>query len=270
MKKIDLHIHPRATYGPEMDEYVRIMDDHDVAAALVHATATDLWGDRDAPSDDMVLAACQKHPGRLFGSMYLDLREAPERNIRKVERYAAAGFKSVKMFPNVGFDPGDEVHEPVWQCVEEHGLMCLSHCGWLAPNRTNPKMRIDSLTATPFHFEIPARRHPGIDFIFGHFGGGATYLETVVLCMRLKNCFGDSCPGWGTWVWRNRMPGLAELPFSQFVYGTDNCGEGYSDDEAWWTATLTDMGRSPEEIEQFFYGNAAKLLGLAESSEPTA
>jgi len=263
MKKIDIHIHPNPDSDPTLDDYVRIMDQHDIAAALVHAMPAHLWGKHPAPTDDAVLAACEKHPGRLYGSCHIDLREAPEHNIRKIERYASAGFKCVKMFPNLGFDPNDEVHEPVWEAIEAHGLACLPHCGYVWYGRNTGRMRLSSLTASPFHFEVPARRHPEINFIFAHFGGGATYLETITLCERLDNCFADCCRGWGRWVWEHRMPGLETFPMTKFLYGTDNIGEHYSDNEKWWIELLTDMGRTPEELEQFFYGNAAKILGMA-------
>jgi predicted TIM-barrel fold metal-dependent hydrolase len=51
---------------------------------------------------------------------------------------------------------------------------------------------------------------------------------------------------------------------TQFLYGTDNCPQGdYTQDERWWTDLLTSLGRIPEEIGLFFYGNAAKILGLS-------
>jgi predicted TIM-barrel fold metal-dependent hydrolase len=60
------------------------------------------------------------------------------------------------------------------------------------------------------------------------------------------------------------MPGLEDFPMTQFLYGTDNCPQGdYTQDERWWTELLTGLGRTPEEIGLFFYGNAAKILGLS-------
>lgn len=262
VKKIDVHIHPSPSSDPTLDDYVQLMDEHDVAAALVHAVPGHPWGDDLEPTDEAVLAACAKHPRRLYGSCHIDLREAPEYNIKKVARYAAAGFKCVKMFPNLGFDPNDEIHEPVWEAIEAHGLACLAHCGFVLGGKETGRVRLHSLTASAFHFEVPARRHPGIRFIFAHFGGAATYLETIVLCERLDNCFADSCRGWGTWVWQHRMPGLETFPMIKFLYGTDNVGERYSQDERWWTDLLVSMGRSQEELQQFFYGNAARILGL--------
>lgn len=266
MRKIDIHLHANPAGGPHMEDYLRLMDEHQVEAGLLHAYPGYLWssGSHSGQEDEAVLEACQAHPGRFFGSLYLDLREGRERNIAKVRHYAQAGFKCVKMFPNLGFDPNDEIHEPLWQVIEDLGLACLSHCGWLQPSEANPAMRLSTLTASPFHFEVPARRHPGINFIFAHFGGGATYLETITLCERLPNCFADCTPGWGRWVWAHHMPGLEDFPMDHFLYGTDNCGAGgYEEDERWWTELLSGMGRTQEEISLFFYGNAARILGLA-------
>jgi len=271
MKKIDIHIHLNGERDDLMDDYVKLMDEHGVAAALVHAIpmffdeGIGQSGEPPLPTDDeAVLAACRRHPGRLYGSVHIDLRESAQRNIDKIERYAAEGFKSVKMFPNLGFDPNDDAHEPVWAAIETHGLMCFSHCGWLLHNERSRPVRISTLTASPFHYEVPARRHPGINFIFAHFGGGATYLETITLCERLDNCFADSCGGWGVWVWEHHMPGIEDFPMTKFLYGTDSAGEAYSEQGRWWTELLTDMGRTPEELELFFHKNAARLLGIAE------
>jgi alpha-galactosidase len=39
-------------------------------------------------------------------------------------------------------------------------------------------------------------------------------------------------------------------------------GEGYAEDEVWWRDLLGDMGRTQEELESFFYENAARILGI--------
>lgn len=262
MNIIDFHLHAPES-DPGMDEYVRHMDDAGVTHGLVHAV---MPGPHSSMGDnEFVLDAVQRHPDKLFGSVYVDLRDPIDENVTTMERFKAEGFVCIKMFPNLGFDPNDEEHEPLWETVEELGLMCLSHCGWLAPS--GDKTSIQSITASPFHFEVPARRHPGINFIFAHFGGGATYLETLTLTSRLKNCYADVCPGWGKWVFENRMPGLDALYLSQILYGTDNKGAAYADDIAWWGKTLREMNRTEEEIRGFFHDNAAPLLGLDQSTE---
>lgn len=257
MKIIDIHTHIDVN-DPHMDEYIRSMDRHQVEAALVMATPR-LAGIR---GNEAVERVVRRHRGRLYGGVHVDLREPGRTSIRLVRKYADAGFKCVKLFPNLGFDPNDEKHEPFWQAVEDLGLMVLSHCGWLMPDRDRPKLRMSSLTATPFHFEVPARRHPKTNFLFAHFGGGASYLETVVLLSRLPNCYADTCPGWGTWVWKNRMPGLRGLDPAKILYGTDNAGSEYGASIREHTAMMRANGYKSTDLKKFFHDNARRLLAI--------
>lgn len=260
MKKIDLHLH--CPDGPDfqngLDRYVNWMERHEVVAGLVHALP------RPGRDNEAVLAAIRRHPGRLYGSCYVDLLLPLTECVETARRYAGEGFKSIKLFPNYGYDPNDERYEPFWDEIEKLGLFCLSHCGWMGYGPQETRARLSCLTATPFHFELPARMHPGINFVFAHFGGAAAYLETVTLLARLPNCYADTCPGWGRWIWEQRLPGLGTVPTNKVLYGTDLTGSenGYAADEAFWSKLLAEFGRSPQEVAQYFYGNAARLLGL--------
>ncbi|MFH1707882.1 MAG: amidohydrolase family protein [Planctomycetota bacterium] len=265
MKKIDIHLHPLKN-DPGLDKYVKAMDKGDVAAGLVHGLP-DAWeGDSKFNANEATRKACERHPGRLYGSVCVDFRQPAAEVIAVVRDYASAGFKSIKLFPNIGYHPSDPQYDRIWDTVEDLGLLCLSHCGWLGG--TAPAMRdVDQLTARPFCFERAARNHPGINFIMAHFGGGAYYLETCVLTLRLKNFYADTCPGWGRWVFEQRLPGLTGLDFTKIMYGTDGAGawdiDGYKHDENFWTATHKAMGRGPEDLERYYYGNAARLLKIA-------
>ena len=255
MKKIDIHLHLKQD-DPLLDQYIDTMKKGETAAGLVHGF------NKDYGSNECVRKACEKHKEKLFGSVLLDFRQPAAEVIAEAKAYAAAGFKSIKLFPNYGYNPSDPRFDKIWDAVEELGLLCLSHCGWLG---TWEMKEVDQLTAHPFCFERAARNHPGINFIMAHFGGGAYYLETCVLTLRLPNLFADTCPGWGKWVFDQRLPGLNGLDFKKILYGTDNCllGNDYDIDEQYWVATHKAMGRSPEDLERYFYGNAAKLLKLA-------
>ena len=259
MKSLDIHIHAQAN-DPDMDGYVKAMDRFGVEAALVHGLPNAVAS--FARGNEAVARIVRRHRGRLLGSVHVDLRRPAKENIRLVRQYAGLGFRSIKLFPNLGFDPNDEKHEPFWQAVEDAGLMALSHCGWLAPTPSQPKKRLQSLTASPFHFEVPARRHPKINFIFAHFGGGATYLETVVLLSRLPNCYADACPGWGRWVWENRMPGVQTLDRSKVLFGTDSAGARYGKDFRDWSEIMRSNGYNAADLRKYFYDNAARLLNI--------
>ncbi|HRU04462.1 MAG TPA: amidohydrolase family protein [Candidatus Brocadiia bacterium] len=254
MKTIDLHIH---LCDPKMDDYVALMDKNGVEAAVVYGNVP---GYGSPYTNEDILAAVARHPGRLYAGPGIDLRRPAYDCADDVERYAEAGAVAIKLFPNIGFDPNDDRLEPFWRRMEDTGLYCFSHCGWLVPCAKDPSLRVSSLLATPLHFEVPARRHPKLNFVFGHFGGGFSYLETITLLTRLPNCFADVCPGWGRWVWEQRMTGIECVDISRIFYGTDNAGQGYPESLDFWNKTMKSFGRSEAQIADFFYNNAAKLL----------
>lgn len=260
MKKIDIHMHVPPD-DPLFDNYLKIMDRHEVEAALVHGS---LFPGQD---NEEVLRAVKAHPDRLYGSVHVDLRRPVRECIRLVRRYANEGFRSIKLFPNLGFDPNDEKFEPFWEALEKQGLLCFSHCGWLTDKGPCARQRLRSELATPFHFEVPARRFPKLRFIFAHFGGAAAYLETITLTLRLPNCFADTCPGWGQFIFAHRLPGLEALDFRKILYGTDGAGEAYSQQEYWWRETILSLGKTPEDFRRYMYDNAAELLGIASSTK---
>lgn len=262
MKKIDIHLHPLKG-DPKMEKYLRIMDKNNVVAGLVHGLPDEGWDWGMADSNEETVKAVKAHPKRFYGTVAVDFSKGVDKALDLIKKYSDKGLIGIKLFPNLGFDPNDDKYEVIWQEVEKRKMLVFSHCGWILPNIKNPSMRLESVNgASPFHFEVPARRHANINFIFAHFGGAATYLETLVLTSRLKNAFADTCPGWGKWVFENDMPGLKSMCRSQLMYGTDNAGELYGQDDIWWNRKLSSMGFTREDLHLYFYKNAKKILGM--------
>mgnify|MGYP001026996281 CR=1 FL=1 len=260
MRLVDIHVHLRIE-DPLMDRHVEIAQEKGISALLVHGAPNDICpplGD-----NEHILAAMNKHPRYVLGSMHVDLRNDSSQTIETIRRYAGEGFRCVKMYPNLGFDPADPAHDPVWEAIEEHGLMCLPHCGYISISPIYPKLSLTSLTASPFHFERAARMFPGIQFVMAHFGGAATYLETLVLCMRLANFHADCTPGQGMWVWKRHLPGIEDMPFDHFLWGTDEGPEAIDESLAFWNDTFDTMDIGQADRERFFGGNAATLLRLS-------
>ena len=263
IQKIDIHLHPHAN-DPKMEKYLKIMDKHNVEAGLLHGLEDIGWTGKDGDTaNDAVVSAIKAHPGRFYGTVCVNFSKGIEKTLKTIKAFNDKGCMGIKLFPNCGFDPNDDQYEPIWKEVEKRNMLVFSHCGWLMPNEKDPSARIASIDGgSPFHFEVPARRHPKVKFIFAHFGGGATYLETLVLTSRLKNTFADCCPGWGRWVFENNLSGIGSMNRSQFLYGTDNAGEYYGIDDIWWTEKLLSLGFKYGELEMFFYSNSAKILGI--------
>ncbi len=252
MRAIDCHIHIKPD-DPLMDGYVRAMDRHGVERALCHGWPVVEW-----PvflSNESVRAAMTRHRGRIFGGAYLDFRGKPIDLALLVQQYADAGFKAIKLLPNFGWDGNEPRLEPVWAEMERQRMIAFVHCGWLMPG---PVTELSSDLARPFRFEVPARKHPQLRFVFAHFGGAPAWIETVTMLTRLPNCYADLCPGWGTWAWRNGMPGLDEIPRDRILYGTDGAGDSYPASMEAQAALVTARGWN---ADAFLYQNGAALLG---------
>ncbi|OGF52033.1 MAG: hypothetical protein A2044_08110 [Candidatus Firestonebacteria bacterium GWA2_43_8] len=260
--KIDIHLHP-ISGDKAMEKYLKIMDKHNVVAGLVHGYPIEGWdwGKDMTDPNEAVVEAVRAHPDRFYGTACVNFCNGIDKTLDLIKKFGDKGLIGIKLFSNVGFDPNDDQYEPIWQEVEKRNMLVFAHCGWILPNKADPSMSLKSVGgASPFHFEVPARRHAGINFIFAHFGGGATYLETLVLTSRLKNCYADTCPGWGRWVFENNMPGLKAMFRSQLMYGTDNAGEHYGLDDIWWTEKLTSLGFTYNDIQWYFSENAKNIL----------
>ena len=265
MEYIDIHVHV-CSEDPYLDRHVKAAEECGVRLLLCHAVPEEPriggLGDNRA-----VLEAVRRHPGVVVGSLCLDLRLPVEKNLDTLRRYADAGFRCVKLFPNLGFDPSDARFDPVWEEMENRRMLCLSHCGYLAPAPDAPRFPFSSLTATPLHYERPARVFPGINFIMAHFGGMPNYLETIMLCTRLENFYADCTPGQGRWIWQMRLPGIESMPFERFLWGTDMV---VADDPAgrirsaidFWNRLFDEMGIGEKERRLFFHDNSARLLGF--------
>ena len=255
----DIHVHLHMD-DLLMDEHVEIARSKGVSGILVHGVPNDLCpplGDNDE-----VPAAMEKHPDFVCGSMHIDLRNGVEKNIDIIRRYAEQGFKCVKMYPNLGFNPSEPIHDPVWAEIEKQGLMFLSHCGYISISEKYPRLSLTSVNSSPYSFERPARMFHGINFIMAHFGGAPTYLETIILCMRIPNMYADCTPGQGTWVWQRRLPGIEDMPFSKFLWGTDSTHEAIDGSFKFWQETFDDMNISEEDRDLFYRTNARKLLNI--------
>ena len=265
MKVIDIHCHCSTNFK-KMDRFIDEMDRNNVERALIHACPLH----EGYADNETVAKACDRHKERLIGSMHIDLRESLENCIQELEKYSELGFRSIKMFSNIGFNPSDDVYEPFWEKVEELGLMCLPHLGVLGAT-IDKKAFNSTLMASPLHYEVPARRHPDINFVFAHFGGDCYYLHTITLITRFPNCYADTCGSSGPWIFENKMPGLGSVSLDKVLYGTDKpkflpdqdvLVETYEANIKWWANLHIATGHTDKDLQNYFYNNAARVLGL--------
>lgn len=123
------------------------------------AALSGLWVD-----DDLIAAAVATAPDRLRGFLALDPTQPGwERELR--HGHQELGLVGVKLMPMyAGFDPGAPQLEPMWDYLEEHGLVALLHTG----TTFIPQAPLEY--ARPGLADPVAIRHPELRMILAHMG----------------------------------------------------------------------------------------------------
>ncbi len=109
-------------------------------------------------ANDATATACRRHPGRIFGHVYLDAHDV-DGATAELHRCAATGlFRGVKLHPSEdAWFPYQEKYFPIYDTARALGLPMLFHSG------TGPH-------TNPLGIACAAREFPEIPFVLGHFG----------------------------------------------------------------------------------------------------
>lgn len=137
-----------------IDSVVELMDRVGIDLFCVSATPAVFGG--AGRGNDLVSAALQRHPGRVFGYMALDMGYA-DRILPEMERCLAAGFKGYKihshgLYPEITYDHAN--YHRAFEFANEHHLPVLAHT-W--------GMELDDLEAS-------IGRYPNINWLMAHTG----------------------------------------------------------------------------------------------------
>jgi len=242
MRIIDIHNH--LGRDADVSERVEMMDRVGIEITLLMGTAT--------RGNDQILPAVRKYPDRLVGGIYADPRQTAKA-IDTIKHYHAEGIRVVKLFPNLGYYPDDDLCRPFFDAVAKLGMAVLSHCGWLSPKA--------GVTAAyyshPGRFEKVIRTYPDTIFIMAHMGGIAGFLETAMLTTRTPNTYADTGPGQGTWVLENAGGLVGGMPPGKLLWGSD--GVRLPDTIERHRKALEKIGFGPH-LEKIFYSNARGIL----------
>jgi len=158
-------------------------------------------------SNDLMLEALRKFPGRFFGLAIYN-PHFPEESLADLERSFRAGAIGIKIHPDTHLYPvTGRNYEPAWKFARQHRSFVLSHT-W-GDQRCHPD----------FFLEI-ARSYPSVRFILGHSGGGPGGHEAAIrVAVKAANIFLDTCgsaiPGW----WLERLADGAGI--DRLLLGTD-------------------------------------------------
>lgn len=140
-----------------VDAQVREMDRIGIDLMAMSSVEA-IYGDIRRGNDE-VLAAAQRHPGRIIGYCHVSA-QYPELLLPELERCFAAGacFKGIKVY-QTGTDYDHPLFDPAWAFARERKLPVLAHT-W-GTNLTG--------------YERAAKRFPEVAFMAAHAGSGFAY-----------------------------------------------------------------------------------------------
>jgi predicted TIM-barrel fold metal-dependent hydrolase len=268
--KIDFHYH-YADVDNCIEALLKEMDRAGVdLTLLMGGPAEGFWEYKNCrfASNEKVLKAVRQHPDRLIGNVYLDPRDHDV--IDTFEKYMNEGFKSVKMFPPVGFAPDDERYFPLYEKIEQHGVPILFHAGQtnIKVISKDPGVRkaTNSKYSHPMNFDMIARLFPGIPMVLAHMGY-PHYVDAWSVAHANRNIYLD-ISGSGPWtdgipIVFKAMGGHQFIPidFKRVIWGSDNC-RAQSEHIARSDVYLRQMGASSGDLELIFGETGKKLLKL--------
>jgi predicted TIM-barrel fold metal-dependent hydrolase len=267
---IDFHYH-LADRPSAVEDLLRDMDTSGVEKTLLMGLAGNAYWDLmkcGFASNDSVWQAVKAHPDRLLGNLYVDPRDSSA--LDTFERYMDLGFRAVKMFPPVGFDPSDERFFLLYEAIERRGVPVLAHSGQtnIGLVSNDPKIRAatDSRFAHPMNFDRISRLFPGVPWVLAH--SGYPYLvDAWSVAHANKNVYLDIA-GSGPWtdgipLVYNAIGGQNYIPidFARVVWGSDNCLP-QAEHIAQMSTYMRQIGAGSEQRKLIFGENARKLLKL--------
>lgn len=214
MSLIDSHCHtgnfsPLFTGNHESADLVSAHEAGGVTAGLLSILSGDMVSCNDATR-----AACEQHPGHLFGAIYLDPTDV-DGAIAELDRCTRLDFfRGVKLHPSEdAWFPYMEQYYPVYERIEALGLPILFHSG------TYPH-------SNPLAIAMAARDFTGVPFILGHFGLADLSWECFPAAALSDNIYVDTTSNpmvrvLGEWVERfgaERMLWGSDFPFYDVGY----------------------------------------------------
>jgi predicted TIM-barrel fold metal-dependent hydrolase len=219
-------------------------------------------------TNEAVAEAVKAHPDRLLGNLYVDPRNPSA--LQTLERYMDLGFKAVKLFPPVGFDPGDERWFPLYEAVERRGVPVLAHAGQtnIRLVSDDPKARVatDSRFAHPMNFDRIARLFPKVPWVLAHCGY-PYFVDAWSVAQANPNVYLD-ISGSGPWtdgipLVYNALGGQSYIPidFTRVLWGSDNCLP-QAEHMARMSTYMRQIGAGSEQRALIFGENARRLLKL--------
>lgn len=242
-------------YGKEMEEdgtpdsLVKEGESIGVEKYVVHSTATTVHQVRAI--NDYIFSEMQRHP-EFIGFMTLHNEMTDEAIEQEVELALSRGMKGVKLHPDFqkfNIDDAENLYR-----VTAGKLPVLLHMG---------DVRYDY--SSPLRLEKMAKKYPEQIFIGAHFGGYSVW-DKVGCLKDLPNVYFDTSSSLAFLDKSRAADLIRSFGFERYMFGTDFPMWKHKEElDRFLSLPLTE-----EEREAILYGNAARLLGVADETKTPA
>lgn len=242
MKKIDAHTHIGdfggwAKVKITADELIKQMDEYEIEKTILCGTGPE--------DNDEVLKAYKKYPDRVLPLVYLSPFDG-EKAVEMLEHYVKEeGFKGVKLNPlKHAYVADADFMDPIMQKAEELNVPVFIHCG-------HPPYSL------PWSIALLAERFPKVKVIMIHMGHGhGVYIDaSLKMARRHSNLYLEM----------SGMPMQTKIREAYETVGKDRIMFGTDAPFHHPTIEIQKVltcGLGDKELEDIFYNNAAKLMGL--------
>lgn len=245
---------PRKTIEEVADEY----RERDLLGVVLDWDDESVTG-RGFMGNDWLAGLGERFPGVLMGFGSVD----PHRDdaIGELRRCSQElGLKGLKFHPTMQqFDPADRRFYPLWEVVQELGLICLFHTGTCGigagtPGAGGTKIRYSH----PGFLDAVGADFPGVTWIAAHFGF-PWFMECLAIALHKSNVLIE-LSGWAPkYLPKEVVRDIGRRLNAQTVFGSDY--PFISLDR--WFSEFDELGLADEPKRNILLGNASKLLGLA-------
>ncbi len=196
-------------------------------------------------SNDAVLAAMRRHPGRLGGYCFVQPGNGAAA-LDEIERCLDAGMIGVKLYNQ--FKYTDPAVFPVAERCSERRIPLLGHSAYL----TDPRVAaLQPKTSHARDFCALSRRHPDLMLILGHLQGGGDWEWAIKALRECPNVFLDTS---GSVL---EAPAVElcvrELGHHRLLFATDATMEG-------GVGRILSAELTPAQREDIFWRNFQRIL----------
>lgn len=242
MKKIDAHAHIGdfggwAGFSLTAEELIKQMDEYDIEKTILCAS--------NSEHNEEVREAYEMAPDRFLPLVYVNPKRA-EVTLKQLYHYIKdCGFKGIKMQPlSDAFVADDEIVDPVMEVAEELQVPVFIHCG-------HPPYSL------PWSIALLAERHPNVKTVMIHMGHGhGVYIDaSLKMARRLDNLYLEMS---GMPMGCKIKEAYETVGKDRIMFGTD---APFHHPTVEMQKVLT-SGLEGEALEDVFYNNAAKLMGV--------